>query len=262
MSLSVENWTPILRSLNMLQEGTMGQVHKRFSDEQVAFPLQAYSQGLMTRVEVQEVLGIGKTRFFSLWREYHCNPEAFTVRYRRPSSMRISPEAEAAIDESSARRMLLEVYHDLGGNVSQTARELCCSRNTVRKWVRRHRDSLGLQGRSRRPQNCPRQTAADVESLVVRERKKTNFGRVRLAHHLQWQHGLALSSHTVRNILRRHDLSQPQKKRGKFRAIRTHDWQSLYPLQHFQIELKHILDLNAELVRRLLGELGLGPPAG
>ena len=31
----------------------MGQVHKRFSDEQVAFLLQAYSQGLMTRVEVQ-----------------------------------------------------------------------------------------------------------------------------------------------------------------------------------------------------------------
>jgi len=45
----------------------MGQVHKRFSDEQVAFPLQAYSQGLMTKVEVQEVLGIGKSRFFSLW---------------------------------------------------------------------------------------------------------------------------------------------------------------------------------------------------
>jgi putative transposase len=151
----------------------------------------------------------------------------------------------AAIDESLARRMLLEIYHDFGGNVSRTARELCCSRNTVRKWVRRHRDNLGLQGRSRRPHNCPGQTPAGVESLVVRERKKTNFGRVRLAHHLHRQHGLALSSYTVRNILRRHGLSQPQKKRGKFRAIRTHDWQSLYPLQHFQIDLKHILDLKS-----------------
>jgi len=71
----------------------MGQVHKRFSDEQVAFLFHAYSQGLMARVEMQEVLGIGRSRFFSLWREYHCNPEAFTVRYRRPSSMRISAEA-------------------------------------------------------------------------------------------------------------------------------------------------------------------------
>jgi len=85
----------------------MGQVHKRFSDEQVAFLLQAYSQGLMTRVEVQEVLGIGKSRFFSLWREYHCNPEPFTVRYRRPSSMRISPEAEGAIERELGREKAL-----------------------------------------------------------------------------------------------------------------------------------------------------------
>ena len=162
----------------------------------------------------------------------------------------------AAIDATLARRMLLEVYQECGGNVSQTARELCCSRNTVRKWVRRHQDNLGLQGRSRRPHNCPRRTPADVESLVIKERKKTNFGRVRLAHHLQRQHGLALSCHTVRNILRRHGLSQPQKKRGKFRPITTHDWQSLYPLHHFQIDLKHILDLKSlpiEVYRHIRG---------
>lgn len=46
----------------------------------------------------------------------------------------------AAIDETLARRMLLKAYHDLGGNVSQTAGSLSCSRNTVRKWVRRHFD--------------------------------------------------------------------------------------------------------------------------
>jgi len=45
----------------------MDQVHRRFSDEEVIFLLQAYSQGLMTKVEVQEVLGIGRSRFFSPW---------------------------------------------------------------------------------------------------------------------------------------------------------------------------------------------------
>ena len=44
----------------------MGQVHKRFSGEQVAFMLQAYSQGLITRFEALEVLDIAKTRFFAL----------------------------------------------------------------------------------------------------------------------------------------------------------------------------------------------------
>ena len=57
----------MLGSLNRLQQGTtMGQVHKRFLDEQVAFLVQSYSQGLMTRVDAQEVLGIGKSRIFAL----------------------------------------------------------------------------------------------------------------------------------------------------------------------------------------------------
>lgn len=135
----------------------------------------------------------------------------------------------AAIDETLARHMLPEAYHDLGGNVSQTASKLSCSRTTVRKWVRRHRGNPGFQDRSRRPQNCPGQTPADMERLVVRARKKTNLWRIRLAHHLQQQRDLTLSPHTVRNFLRRHNLSQPQKKRGKFRPIRTHGWQSLSP---------------------------------
>ena len=79
----------------------MGQAHKGFSDEQVGFPLQAYCQGLMIRVEVQEVLVIGEYRFFSLWREYHRRPEAFPVRYRRTGRKRISPEAEAAIEHET-----------------------------------------------------------------------------------------------------------------------------------------------------------------
>ena len=79
----------------------MGQAHKRFSDQQVAFLLQAYCQGLMPRVEVQEVLVTGESRFFSLWREYHCGTRAFTVRCRHPTSMRTSPEAEAAIEHET-----------------------------------------------------------------------------------------------------------------------------------------------------------------
>ena len=79
----------------------MGQVHKHFSDQQVSFPLQAYCQGLMTRVEAQEVFVIGESRFFSLWREYHCGTGSFIVRYRRPTYRRIWPEAEAAIEHGT-----------------------------------------------------------------------------------------------------------------------------------------------------------------
>ena len=43
----------------------MDQIHKRFTVEQIRALLRAYGQGTMGRVEVEEVLGIGKTRFFT-----------------------------------------------------------------------------------------------------------------------------------------------------------------------------------------------------
>lgn len=76
----------------------MEQLHKRFSDEQVAFLFHSYSRGLMSRQEIQEALRIGKTRFFELWKDYETNPEGFSIQYQRQSGSRISPEAEAAIE--------------------------------------------------------------------------------------------------------------------------------------------------------------------
>jgi len=81
----------------------MVQLHKKFSDEQVAFLFQAYALGLMSREEVQETLDVGKARFFALWRKYRDDPEAFSVSYQRPSPKRISPEAEKAIERELLR---------------------------------------------------------------------------------------------------------------------------------------------------------------
>lgn len=85
----------------------MEHLHRRFSDEQIAFLFQAYEQGLMSRVEVQEALGMGKTRFFALLRDYRQDPEAFSVAYQRSSPRRISPEAEAAIERELLREKAL-----------------------------------------------------------------------------------------------------------------------------------------------------------
>ncbi|MFC1955874.1 hypothetical protein ACFLWZ_05035 [Chloroflexota bacterium] len=43
----------------------MDQIHKRFTTEQVKVPLKGYYQGMLDRTAVEEVLGIGKTRFFA-----------------------------------------------------------------------------------------------------------------------------------------------------------------------------------------------------
>ena len=81
----------------------MVQLHKRFSDEQVIFLLQAYEQGLMRREEVQDTLGISRSRFFVLWKEYQEDPEAFSISYQRTTPKRISPEAEEAIEHELMR---------------------------------------------------------------------------------------------------------------------------------------------------------------
>ncbi len=76
----------------------MAQLHKRFSDEQIIFLLQAYEQGLMTREEIQDTLDISRSRFFVLWKEYREDPGSFSISYQRTTPKKISPESEEAIE--------------------------------------------------------------------------------------------------------------------------------------------------------------------
>ncbi len=43
----------------------MDQIHKRFNVEQVKFLLQGYTQGMLERTEVEEMLQINKKRSFA-----------------------------------------------------------------------------------------------------------------------------------------------------------------------------------------------------
>ena len=81
----------------------MEQLHKRFTDEQIQVLLQGYCNGLLSRTEVQEMLHVGKTRFFALLRQYRQEPATFSVSYSRATPPRLSATTEAAI-----QRVLLE----------------------------------------------------------------------------------------------------------------------------------------------------------
>jgi len=91
----------------------MVQLHKRYSDEQVAFLFQAYVTGLISRQELQETLGIGRAWFFRLSRAYREHPQAFSLAYHRASPWRITPEAEAAIKRELLRERDLVEDEDL-----------------------------------------------------------------------------------------------------------------------------------------------------
>lgn len=90
------NFSKVLLKL----EETMSQLHKRLSDEQIKAFLQSYCQGKLTRNEVQEILEIGKTRFFYLLKNYRKNPEKFSVNYQRSSPAKLPPRTEEEIKKA------------------------------------------------------------------------------------------------------------------------------------------------------------------
>jgi len=81
----------------------MTQLHKRFTDEQVQVLLRGYCQGVLARAEVQEMLGIGKTRFFALLKEYRQDSEAFSIAYERHTPGRLPGNVEAEIEKELLR---------------------------------------------------------------------------------------------------------------------------------------------------------------
>jgi transposase len=79
------------------------QLHRRFTDDQVKVLLKGYCQGLLKRAEVQEMLGIGKTRFFALVKEYRADAEAFSVAYERHTPGRLPADVEMQIERELLR---------------------------------------------------------------------------------------------------------------------------------------------------------------
>ena len=76
----------------------MDQVHKRFTAEQVRVLLKGYRQGTLDRLAVEETLGIGKTRFFALLRQYRWGMEEFSLAYQRATPTRLPASAEKQIE--------------------------------------------------------------------------------------------------------------------------------------------------------------------
>lgn len=91
----------------------MFQSHKRSTDEQVRVLLQSYGQGKLSRVGIQELLDIGKTRFFALMKSYRQNPEAFSIGYKRSTSPKLSDEAEAEIEKALLEEKVIVEDPDL-----------------------------------------------------------------------------------------------------------------------------------------------------
>jgi len=74
------------------------QLHKKFPNEQVKSLLKRYLSKEIKIDYILEILGIKRSRFFELLKEYRRAPESFSISYnRQKSTRRISQEIEENI---------------------------------------------------------------------------------------------------------------------------------------------------------------------
>ena len=76
----------------------MDQIHKKFTAEQVKVLLRGYCQGLLDRPGIEETLGISRSTFFLLLKEYRRNPDEFSLAYHRETPTRIPVRVEKEIE--------------------------------------------------------------------------------------------------------------------------------------------------------------------
>jgi len=76
----------------------MEQLHKKFTGYQIKELICRYLRKEIERSYIQEILGIGKTRFFALVKKYRKDPDSFSIEYKRKkASSKISKEIEDSI---------------------------------------------------------------------------------------------------------------------------------------------------------------------
>jgi len=151
-----------------------------------------------------------------------------------------------SISPKAARQAILQILKANDGNVSNTAKVLGVTRPTVYKAMRK-KEAGDLEDTSRAPHSVHNKTSEEIEKKVVALKRKTNYGPLRLRDELLEGHGIDLSEHTIRNIVRRNKKKTRRKKHKPHKkgARQFVDWYSAKPFEVVQIDLKYVVDQKA-----------------
>ena len=137
------------------------------------------------------------------------------------------------------RRRLVADAKEIG--IKQTSRCWCCSRNTVRLWLRRfNSDHLeGLKEHSHAPRSCPHKTPPETENRIIALRKRTAYG----ARRLKMEFDLSPSADAISRILRQHGLTRKPKtkrlKKNDLRRVKA----ALRAFQTVHMDVKYLNDI-------------------
>lgn len=150
------------------------------------------------------------------------------------------------ISPQAARKAILQVLKSTNENVAQTAKLLHTTRRTVYKAMYRNK-SGDLSDITTAPKTVHNRTPQDIEDKVIAIKKQTRYGPIRIADELKAQHNLVLSTHTIRNIIRRYkkSIGLKEHKPHKSGPRAFVDWYNAKPFEVVQVDLKHIIDQKA-----------------
>ena len=145
---------------------------------------------------------------------------------------------------------VLAVVQD-GWQVSEVARRLGVSRQSVHTWIARYEAGglPALADRSHRPTSCPHQTVAEIEAKICELRREhPGWGPRRIEHQLGRLGVEPVPSRSaIYRCLRRHaliELRRRRKRRDEFRR-----WEREHPMQLWQMDVMGgvLLDDDSEL---------------
>ena len=127
------------------------------------------------------------------------------------------------------------------GVITQVTQKMGCSRPCVYRAL-----DWPIEHRSRAPISRSQQhTEAWLESLVLEERKKVKYWRVRMRSHLLRKYGISLASSTIRNIYRRWEVKKHIYVRSWYAPKPLYPYDDIYPFEYIQVDTKHIEDFEA-----------------
>jgi transposase len=136
--------------------------------------------------------------------------------------------------------------------IRSTARKWGCSRNTVRRWLRRYEEE-GLQGlkeRSHAPKSCPHKIKGEQAKKIIKLRKESGFG----AKRLKKEFGLSCGHGAINRIISENGMSRkPKTKRQKKNDLRKVK-AKLKAFERVLMDIKYLTDIALFLPQiRLMG---------
>lgn len=157
-------------------------------------------------------------------------------------------------DERLMRHRLVQSAKEHG--IKFTARLFRCSKNTVRKWLRRFNGKLdSMESLSRRPNRSPNKLSSEQEREIIKAKKSLiSYGAARLKREMQ----LPYSEKAIRRVCREQKLVRKWRRKKQQTKRLLRELKKSWPAwKQISTDTKYLTDLPEYMVQAKMHKLPL-----